>query len=99
MFVNIIISVSSTLELLLYIERGIYCFQLVFKFLLLTDSNGCGNYFFQDNYCNYDTINSFSQFLLQLEKKCAGNTTGEILLCNEALQPTINQRSSLFISL
>lgn len=55
--------------------------------------------FFQDNYYNYNMVNNFSQFLLQLEKKCAENATGEILLCNQTLEVVINHKSPLFISL
>ena len=61
-------------------------------------SNGCGKLlFFQGNYCDYITINSFSQFLFPLEKKHTSNTAGEILLYNQALQTTINHWSFLFI--
>ena len=64
--------------------------------ILNWDSNGCGNYFFfQDHYHNYDTVNNFSQFLFQLEKKCAENAAGEILLCNQALEAAINHKSPL----
>lgn len=55
--------------------------------------------FFQDHYHNYDIVNNFSQFLLQLEKKCAENAAGEILLCNQALEAAVNHKSPLFISL
>lgn len=63
-------------EILPYTRNGIYDFQLIFKFWLI------GNLMNVEKILSMitvtDIIYGFSQFLLQLEDKCAQNILGKI---------------------